>query len=105
MTWSPVIEGVSAIEVYPAATLKAHGIKITKYKGKDGSQIRETILRDLAKHLNIPENMQSDLIGSDDALDSAVCVIAGCDFIHGQCFNPQDDMELAKREGWIWVRK
>jgi len=36
------------------------------------------------------------------ALDSAVCVISDSDFIHGRCYKP-GDMDLAKREGWIWI--
>ncbi len=104
LAWNPFIEGVSAIEVYPAATLKACGITSTKYKGKDSSQIREAMLHDLDKHLDIPEKLRPVLTDSDDALDSAVCVIAGSDFIHGLCYDPED-MDLAKREGWIWVRK
>ena len=61
------------------------------------------MLSDLEKYLNIPEKLRSVIIGSDDALDSAVCVIAGNDFIHGRCYK-QEDMDLAKREGWIWIR-
>jgi predicted nuclease with RNAse H fold len=104
LAWSRFIEGVSAIEVYPAATLKACGIASTKYKGKDGRQTREAMLPGLEKHLNISERLRSVLTDNDDALDSAVCVLAGNDFIHGRCYNPEE-MNLAKREGWIWVRK
>ena len=37
-----------------------------------------------------------------DALDAAVCVLAGRDFIRGHALSPPD-LDEAKREGWIWV--
>ncbi len=40
LAWSPVIEGVSAIEVYPAATLKASGITSAKYNIKGKMAVR-----------------------------------------------------------------
>ncbi len=103
LAWSPNIESISAIEVYPAATLKAYGITNAGYKGKEYRQVRQTMLSQLEKHITIPESLRSIIIENDDALDSAVCVLAGQDFILGRCYPPVD-YKLAKREGWIWVR-
>jgi predicted RNase H-like nuclease len=35
LAWSPALEGVFAIEVYPAATLRCHKATCTGYKGND----------------------------------------------------------------------
>jgi hypothetical protein len=104
LAWSPNIESISAIEVYPAATLKAYGITNTKYKGKEGRLVRQTMLNQLETYLSIPHSLRSILIENDNAFDSAVCVLTGQDFILGKCYAPVD-LNLAKREGWIWVRK
>jgi hypothetical protein len=37
------------------------------------------------------------------ALDAVLCVAAGIDFLAGAALGP-DDPEVARREGWIWVR-
>lgn len=44
------------------------------------------------------------LLSDDNALDSAICVLAGQDFLLGHCADPTDPA-LAKKEGWIWVRR
>jgi hypothetical protein len=44
------------------------------------------------------------LESSDDALDAAICVLAGLDFLRGEVYKPKD-FPLAKEEGWIWVRE
>jgi hypothetical protein len=43
------------------------------------------------------------LIEKDDVFDAAICLLAGADFLNGKCIHP-DNLELAKKEGWIWVR-
>ena len=41
-----------------------------------------------------------------DVLDAVVCVLAGVDFVTGQATGPGPDiLEMAKKEGWIWVRR
>ncbi len=40
----------------------------------------------------------------DDILDAAVCVLAGFHFINNKCMPPLD-IDLARKEGWIWVKK
>jgi hypothetical protein len=44
------------------------------------------------------------MVEDDDVLDAAICVLSGFYFASNQCFEPED-MMLAKKEGWIWVRK
>ena len=103
MAWEPnYTERVAAIEVYPAATLIAHGIPDTGYKKKEKVAERKVILGSLEHALQLPEDRAAMEL-SADALDAAVCVLAGFDFLHGEAYTPEDS-ELAKHEGWIWVR-
>jgi hypothetical protein len=103
MAWSPSYsERVAAIEVYPAATLIANGIPDTGYKKKDKIAERKAILGDLERILQLPDDRAAMEL-SADALDAAVCVLAGLDFLRGDAYKPEDP-ELAKHEGWIWVR-
>ena len=92
----------TAIEVYPAATLVAHGIRSTGYKKKENIGPREEILAELEKNMQLPED---DVVmkGNADALDSAVCVLAGLDFLLGRSPGPTN-RTVAEREGWIWVK-
>jgi hypothetical protein len=43
------------------------------------------------------------MVKNADALDAAVCVLAGHDFVTGACQRPENP-ERARKEGWIWVR-
>lgn len=47
---------------------------------------------------------RADIVATDDALASVVCALAGYDFLNSKCYEPED-LELAKKEGWIWVAK
>jgi hypothetical protein len=94
--------GLHAIEVYPAATLLAHGLRAQGYKGARGTAAREDILRLLPPHLVRPKDTGS-LIQHDHALDAVLCVLAGADFLQGQAL-PPEDWPAARREGWIWFR-
>ena len=35
---------------------------------------------------------------------AVVCELAGADFLRSEVLEPTD-MEIAKKEGWIWVQK
>ena len=98
LAWTPTIRGVSAIEVYPAATLKAHGIVI---KGKDDAAIQQR-WDELGKRIELPFDTKP--VGlSLHALDAVTCVLAGHDFLNRQALRPEKPA-LAEQEGWIWVR-
>ena len=103
LAWSAELDSVwSAIEVYPAATLKQSGIRSVGYKKKAQCVERQEMLAALSSQLTITTDTAL-LIEDDDVLDAAVCVLAGSHFLRGQCLLP-DDLPLAKKEGWIWVR-
>src|SRR5207253_1199225 len=57
MAWEPSYsERVAAIEVYPAATLIAHGIPDTGYKKKDKIAERKAIMGSLERVIQLPED-------------------------------------------------
>ena len=93
----------AAIEVYPAATLLAHGLEIKGYKGSQGDQIRSALLEELKDQLDIPVDTDI-LIANDDAFDAVVCLLAGADFLRQEVYLPLN-LNHAKQEGWIWVKK
>ena len=92
---------ISAIEVYPAATLRAHSINASGYKKKSNLAERDAIIEHLRSHTSFPENIEA-IRESSDALDAVVCLVAGGDFLRGLAMPPAD-LALAKQEGWIWV--
>lgn len=104
LAWAPGdVSEVAAIEVYPAATLLAHGIRSKGYKKREQVEQRREIVTGLRERLTIVERVP-DLATSADLVDAAVCVLAGVDFLQGAAHCPRD-YDLARREGWIWVSK
>ena len=101
--WKPW-EGVQAIEVYPALTLRALGIEENKYKKEKGS--RKRIVKSLKKYVDYSDHVsqiEEDMENDDDLIDAVLCVLAGCDFLRGKCVTPNNDEEkIVYLEGWIW---
>lgn len=92
-----------AIEVYPAGTLSAAGIRSTGYKEREKNVERREIAAWLATEMaGVGE--QHLLIENADVLDAAICLVAGKDFLLGRAMAPTSP-RLAKKEGWIWVRE
>lgn len=103
LAWeSDIQKEISAIEVYPAATLIAHEIMAPGYKRRESINLRKRLLEDLRKLIGLPPDL-SLMENNDDALDAVICVLAGADFLRGEVYCPIDQ-DLAKKEGWIWVR-
>ncbi len=100
LAWAPGEPG--AIEVYPAATLRAHGIASAGYKKPENVGVRDRIAEALGGILTI-EAPRDVLTATDHALDAALCVLAGHDFLAGATL-PPDSLALAHVEGWIWIR-
>ena len=99
------VRGTQAIEVYPAATLKVHGLPCDGYKKKkieDHREKREEILHGLP-NIEVPCSCQHTARSNADALDALVCLLAAVDFLTGHAMPPQD-CDLARTEGWIWCR-
>ena len=105
LLWQHGLQGrAGAIEVYPKATLKAHGLPFSGYKGKGSGhrEVREDLATALAQRI-APDLDLAALIADDDKLDAAVCVLGGHDFLTGNARAPSN-FESCRIEGWIWSR-
>lgn len=100
LAWEKNFAGVTAIEVYPAGTLKARGLPETKYKKPEQLDVRLEIARRLGSEI---EGLEAYADGSADVFDACLCLVAAKDFSDGLA-KPPIDLRLAKQEGWIWVR-
>lgn len=103
LAWSHAYAGVAAIEVYPAATALAHELPARGYKKPADLAARKVLAARLRHEVRLPARAKL-LHESADALDAALCVLAGADFLRGVCEGPAD-CETARREGWIWFRR
>lgn len=97
--------GVAAIEVYPAATLKAHSLPFQGYKDRStaGEDLRRDILGRLA-NVEMRPDCRTFVASNADGLDAVVCALAALDFVTGKVM-PPDDLHLARKEGWIWCKE
>lgn len=100
LAWTRDFEGQAVIEVYPAATLKAHGLPHTKYKNSKHPDALRELVQDLATEL---KNLQQSIDGNHNAFDAAVCVLSAGDFLRGHC-SPPTEQARALKEGWTWVK-
>lgn len=110
LAWDPErVEGAQVIEVYPAATLLAHGLSDKGYKGSKAKhrKKREGLTARLEKNDRlggITGDVRVQMEETDHALDAVVCCLAAADFLRGDAISPtRDQMPLAKKEGWIWI--
>jgi predicted RNase H-like nuclease len=105
LAWRPgSIDGPAAIEVYPAGTLAARGLPSSGYKARtsQSSELRHQLAEAVRQSLSADDDAAKLMVQSDHALDAALCTVAGLDFLAGDVLQPED-LDLAKREGWIWV--
>jgi hypothetical protein len=105
LAWEPApIETHAAIEVYPAGTLAARSLPRSGYKGaaEPATSLRTELTTEIGKQVLLDARAKDQMAHTDHALDAALCVCAGLDFLMGDAV-PPEDLKLAKREGWIWV--
>lgn len=103
LAWSPAFTGAAVIEVYPAATLKAHALPSRGYKKPEQIAVRRDIAMRIADRFRA---LDAHCEASANAFDAALCVLAATDFLSGDCEPPDEHNEaIARREGWIWVRR
>jgi len=108
VAWAPRgSERVRAIEVYPAATLRARGLSDSGYKGRGRAEVtrRAGLLAALGGELSFDRSVRDAAEETDHVLDAMLCVLAGSDFLMDRAIRPdQEEEERAQHEGWIWVR-
>lgn len=90
LAWTPAFTArAAAIEVYPAATLRALGL-----------HHRSGLFANLPEGIVLPTPLPS----SDHARDAIICAVAAFDFLRGCAVAPtRTELKTAKREGWIWT--
>lgn len=103
LAWDPKISGISVIEVYPAATLMAHGIDTRGYKSPEGEKQRQKVIADLKLKMTVLAEIPC-IEKRSDSVDAIACVLAGQDFLSGIAPPPIDGAAV-EIEGWIWVRR
>lgn len=104
LAWGPAIgPGVYAIEVYPAATLKAYLHDVPGYKGAKGHVARQAVVRFLDARMRLPAEA-SLMETSDDALTRPCACLPVRNLLGSRALKPAG-LELARKEGWIWVRE
>lgn len=108
LAWHPrQCSGRVAIEVYPAATLSAHGLPCTKYKKVDQKN-REAIVKWVFSRVEVradqPDNeVEKTIRSGDHELDAVICMLAAADFLAGEVITPTPAEPTLHKEGWIWV--
>jgi Protein of unknown function (DUF429) len=102
LAWNPIhIVSVEAIEVYPAATLRARAIVSSGYKDASQGVPREAVLSGLRAVMDV-EAVVDQMRADADVLDAVACLLAAQDFLEGRAL-PPPDLDIARKEGWIWA--
>ena len=101
LAWSHTeLPPLSAIEVYPAATLRARSLESEGYKRSKGIDLRQSLCAQILQEL--PTDLDSaSLTADDNVFDAVLCALAGIDFVEGRALEPYD-RATAYKEGWIW---
>ena len=94
LLWSCETGMSGVIEVYPAATLKRHGIESSGYKKPDATAQRFRI----ATACEARVTGVLDRVGaSADEFDACLCLLAAADFMEGRCEPPPSKCETGVR--------
>lgn len=94
---------LSAIEVYPAATMRAWSLPIVSYKKSAQQAERQQMLDALPEWFDASA-ARDVALASADVLDAVLCVLAAADFCQGRAVPPGEEVAaMARKEGWIWA--
>jgi predicted nuclease with RNAse H fold len=94
------------VEAYPAAALRAWGLASSRYKGRVNAAACRSLARELAARCGrLGAAAAAALEGCDDnGLDAFVCALVARAVLAGLTTRPaEDEVEVARREGWIYV--
>ena len=103
LAWKPDITKTAVIEVYPAATLTAHGVEFRGYR--ENRDTREDILQAIGERMGLSGDLGTHggfeaMQNKADALDAATCVLAAHDFLTDQTFQPPMQIWLVAKAGY-----
>lgn len=104
LAWqAKVPANLAAIEVYPAATMRAWSLPIVCYKKSAQRAERQQMLDAMPEWFDASAAREAAL-ASADVLDAVLCVLAAVDFCQGRAVGPKDEQyTVARKEGWIWA--
>jgi predicted nuclease with RNAse H fold len=101
--WDREFRDAALIEVYPAATLRAHGVAVPRYSRPENWESRVQIAERLSTEV---DGLGACARLSPHAFDACICLVAARDFLEGTAVAPPAEYsESAQKEGWIWVRE
>ncbi len=100
LAWSPAAARDAVIEVYPGATLTAHGVARSQYKDPTTAGARDPMIEAFAPRL---AGLRDRIAEPSDVFDACLCIVCALDFLDGRCAPPDDSQRpAAQTEGWIW---
>jgi hypothetical protein len=103
LAWSPAAAKDAVIEVYPGATLTAHGVARSKYKDPATAGARDPMIAAFEPRL---AGLRARIGEPSDVFDACLCIVCALDFLEGRCTAPQSaQREAAAIEGWIWFAR
>jgi predicted RNase H-like nuclease len=100
-------EGIRAIEVYPAGTLRAYQRIGFVQESGNVDQAKQSLIAKMKKKGRVRfDKGNAKSIDNEHVIDAVLCALAATDFIENRVIFPATDkeMDLARKEGWIWVR-
>jgi hypothetical protein len=108
LAWEPLPdEGIRAIEVYPAGTLRAYQRAGVVSGSESSDQAKQSLIAKMKKSGRVRfERGSAKSTDNEHVLDAVLCALAATDFVENRVIFPATDKErnLARKEGWIWVR-
>lgn len=103
LAWSPDAARDAVIEVYPGATLTAHGVARSKYKDPGTVGARRPMIDAFGPRL---VGLRERVGEPSDIFDACLCVVCALDFLEGRCIAPDAAQRAAaETEGWIWFAR
>ena len=97
----------AVVEVYPAVALRRWGLPHRSYKGLVNRRLLEellTALRAKAPWLTVTSHQWTQLTNDDNCADALIASLVARSAVLGRCDPvPPDQLERARREGWIAV--
>ena len=103
LAWSPDAARDAVIEVYPGATLTAHGVARSKYKDPATVGARGPMIDAFEPRLT---GLRERVGEPSDIFDACLCIVCALDFLEGRCIAPDAAQRVAaETEGWIWFAR